>query len=213
MAFTVTFPTSGPVCSAEELASWLTDRGEPFAQEGPSTLAMRAMPIRFVAAPDQSALQAHLEVTSTVPLTRMVDVLFEVSMRAGADVSLAGAGLVTRSALWMQLADEQDRLRIAESLSRAVEHGNADEVHKRLWAVLATLRTGHDDRWDATQERIVELVEVGESIPLDAARWHTDDPNIGDVIGVPVQGWLHSLVWRWLSEAYPGIAEAEHTLH
>jgi hypothetical protein len=213
VAFTVTFPTSGPVCSAAELAGWLTDRGEAFTDDGPSTVVLRALPIRFVASPDQQALLAHLEITSNVPLTRMVDVLFEVSMRAGSDVRLAGVGQVTRAALWMRLADEQDRLRIAEALERAVEHGNADEVHKRLWAVLATLRAGHDDRWDAQQQRVVELLEVGEGISVEQAAWHASDPGPGDEIRVPVDGWLHCLVWRWLSEAYPGIAEAEHTLH
>lgn len=213
MAFTVTFPTSGPVCTADDLAAWLTERGEPHLVSGPTTVTLRALPVRFVAAPDQSALQAHLDVTSTVPLSRLVDVLFEVSMRAGADVSLAGVGQVTRPALWMQLADEQDRLRVAESLERAVEHGNADEVHKRMWAVLATLRSGHDDRWDTQQQRVVELVEVGEGISVEEARWHADDPQPGDIIRVPVKGWIHALVWRWLSEAYPGIAEAERTLH
>jgi hypothetical protein len=213
VAFTVIFPTSGPVCSAPELVGWLTDRGEAFSEDGPTTVVLRALPIRFVVSPDQEALQAHLEVTSGVPLTRLVDVLFEVSMRAGSDVRLAGVGQVTRAALWMRLADEQDRLRIAEALQRAAEHGNADEVHKRLWAVLATLRSGHDDRWDTQQQRVVELVEVGEGISREQAAWHTTDPDTGDVIRVAVDGWLHCLVWRWLSEAYPGIAEAEHTLH
>ena len=146
-------------------------------------------------------------------LTRMVDVLFDVSVRAGADVSLAGTGEVTRAGLWMRLADEQDRQRIAESLFRAKEHGSGDEVHKRLWAVLAALRKGHDDRWDASSQRIVELVEVGQGVSVEEAAWHTENAAVGDEISIPVESHLHILVWRWLSEAYPGIAEAEHTLH
>ena len=35
----------------------------------------------------------------------------------------------------------------------------------------------------------------------------------GDLVALPVVGQVHCLVWRWLVEAYPGIAEAEHTLH
>ncbi len=134
-------------------------------------------------------------------------------MRAGADVRLVGHGAVTRSLLWMLLADEQDRLRITGALQRAEEHGHRDEVYKRMWGVLSTLRTGHDDRWDTASERVVECVEVGDGISLEEAAWHTEDPKSGDQIRIPVAGFLHCLVWRWLSEAYPGIAEAEHTLH
>jgi hypothetical protein len=213
MAFTVTFPASGPPVAVSELAAWLTEQGEPFSLEGEDTLSLRALPLRFVSSPESASLKAQLDVTSTATIERMVDVLFVVSMRAGADVVLAGHGPVTRAALWMRLADEQDRLRIAEALQRAGETGSRDEIHKRLWAVLATLRQGHDDRWDANQERVVELVEVGDGISEDEALWHVQDARKGDVIPVPVVGTLHCLVWRWLSEAYPGIAEAEHTLH
>ncbi len=213
MAFTVTFPASGPPCTASMLADWLTERGEPFVEEGDDTLVLRALPVRFVASSANASLVAHLDVTSSAALTRLVDVLFDVSVRAGADVRLAGTGEVTRAALWIRLADEQDRLRIAESLLRAREHGSADEVHKRLWAVLATLRTGHDDRWDAQTQRIVELVEVGKHVSVEQAAWHVEEPLEGQEISIPVQSYLHTLVWRWLSEAYPGIAEAEHTLH
>lgn len=195
------------------LSDWLTERGEPFALDGEHTVVLRALPVRFVANPSSASLVAHLDVTSAVALSRMVDVLFDVSVRAGADVSLAGTGEVTRAALWMRLADEQDRQRIAESLRRAREHGSADEVHKRLWAVLATLRQGHDDRWDAQAERIVELVEVGRQLSVDEAAWHAEGSQEGDEISVPVDSHLHTLLWRWLSEAYPGIAEAEHTMH
>lgn len=213
MAFTVTFPSTSPLPSVDELGGWLTDRGEPFAPGGNDEVALRALPIRFVASPGHATLKAHLEVTATAPISRMVDVLFEVSVRAKADVVLAGFGEVTRSGLWMRLADDQDRVRIAQALSRAREHGQHDEIHKRLWSVVAIQRAGHDDRWDAQQERVVEVVEVGSGISLEQAAWHVEEPAMGDVISVPVHGALHILVWRWLSEAYPGIAEAEHTLH
>jgi len=213
MAFTVTFPAEGPPCALETLAGWLTEQAEPFTQEGTDMLVLRALPIRFVSNVDNVSLQAQVDVLSSTAVPRMVDLLFEVSMRAGADVNLTAHGQVTRAELWMVLADEQDRLRIAEALGRARELGSADEVHTRLWAVLATLRTGHDDRWDAAKERAVELVEVGDVITVEEAAWHVDDPKPGDVISTPVVGYLHCLVWRWLSEAYPSVAEAQHTLH
>ena len=213
MAFTVTFPATSPTCTVATLEEWLTERGEPFLQEGEDTVVLRALPVRFVASPKSPSLVAQIDITSGVALSRMVDVLFDVSVRAGADVNLVGTGAVTRAGLWIRLADEQDRLRIAESLDRAREHGSADEVHKRLWAVLATLRPGHDDRWDAQTERVVERVEVGNALSLEEAAWHSEDAKEGDEISIPVQSYLHTLVWRWLSEAYPGIAEAEHTLH
>lgn len=196
MAHTVTLLTSGPPCAVATLAGWLTDRGEPFVQEGDDTLVLRALPMRIVSSQAQPSVQAHIDVTPNVPLTRVVDSLFEISVKAGADVHLVGQGNVTRAELWIRLADEQDRLRIGQALRRAREHGNADEVHKRLWGVVASLRPGRDDRWDASAERVVEMVE-----------------KTGDVVAMPVVGTLHCLVWRWLSEAYPGIAEPDLTLH
>lgn len=213
MAFTVTFPSTSPPPPVDELGEWLTDWGEPYSPDGEDSLALRALPIRFVASPANASLKAQLDITARTSVTRMVDVLFEVSVQAQADVVLAGVGAVNRPALWMHLSDEQDRVRIAEALARAREHGSHDEVHKRLWSVIAVQRPGHDDRWDAQQERIVELVEVGSGITLEQAAWHAESPAVGDVIPVPVHGSLHVLVWRWLSEAYPGIAESEHTLH
>ncbi len=213
MAFTVTFPSTSPPTPVGTLGEWLTDRGEPFLPDGEDCLALRALPIRFVASPGNATLKAQLEVQARSPVTRMVDVLFEVSVNAHADVVLAGVGEVSRSTLWMHLADEQDRVRLAEALMRAREHGQHDEIHKRLWSVIAVQRPGHDDRWDAQQERIVELVEVGAGITLEQAAWHAETPAEGDVIPVPVHGALHILTWRWLSEAYPGIAESGHPLH
>lgn len=212
MAFTVTFPTARPLCAVDELAEWLTDRGEPF-QADPQGITLRALPMRFVVGAEQESLQCQIDVTSSMPVTRMIDVIFDVSVRAGADVHLAGAGQLSRAFLWMRMADEQDRVRLAESLLRAESSSNRDEIVRRLWGVLAAARIGHDDRWDATQERVVELVEVGESISVEEAAWHADAPAVGDVVAVPVKGMLHCLAWRWLSEAYPGIAEAEHTIH
>lgn len=212
MPFLVTFPTSGPSPTVEQVASWLTERGEPHACDG-EVVRLRAVPMEFVAGVDQENLRCQITVTSTAPLTRMVDVVFALSVEAGADVELVGRGAMGRATLWMQLADEQDRLRIAESLERAAESSHRDEILRQLWGVLAAARPGHDDRWDVLQARVVEVVEVGERISVDDAAWYADAPEVGDEVAVPVQGLLHCLVWRWLSEAYPGIAEAEHTLH
>jgi len=212
MAFTVTFPTNRPLCTVDELSDWLTDRGEPFAADDEGT-TLRAFPMRFVAAADQASLQCRIEVTEGMPVQRMVDVVFDVSVRAGADVHLVGDGQLSRAALWMRLADEQDRVRMASALQRAESSSNRDEILRRLWGVLAAARFGHDDRWDAQRERVVELLEVGEGISLEDAAWHAEEPEPGDVVSVPVKGMLHCLAWRWLSEAYPGIAEAEHTIH
>ncbi|MEQ1507377.1 MAG: hypothetical protein ABMB14_34430 [Myxococcota bacterium] len=209
MAFTVTFPTAGPPTPVQTLTEWLTERGEAFVPEGEDTLALRGLPMRLVTSPHNQSIQAQLEVVPNLPLIRLVDTLFEIARRAGADVNLAGHGPVTRPELWLRLADEQDRLRIAQSLRRAREHGNADEVHKRLWAMVASFRPGHDDRWDATAERVVELCEVGEALTVDQAAWlGAVDPKPGDPVAVPVTGYLHCLVWRWLSEAYPGLSDA-----
>src|SRR5690606_34898127 len=144
------------------VVEWLRDRGEPYEVEGPGAIQLRALPVRFIVNPGQQALQCQIEVTSTVPLSRLVDLLFTISVRAGADVRPAGEGEVTRPALWMRLADEQDRIRLAESLERAREHGNHEEITKRLWAIVAALRAGCDDRWDADKQQIVQLLEVGE---------------------------------------------------
>ncbi len=219
MAFTVTFRTAGaaPPTSAE-LAAWLTERGEPFLQEGPDTFVLRALPMRLIgprpgAEGGAGKVVAHLDPTPVSQLIRLVDTVFHLAMRCGADVHLAGTGVVHRSSLWVVLAEEQDRQRIASALERAREHGNADEVHKRLWAVLQSLRPGTDCRWDATLERVVELVDVGEQISVDDARFHDLDAKTGDVVQVPVDGMIHVLVWRWLSEAWPGLCEHDHSLH
>ena len=215
MAFTITFPTSGPCPDRTLVSGWLSDRGEPFEAEGTGTIALRAMAVRFVVSPDQDALQAHLEVTAAVPLSRMVDMLFGISVEAGADVRLAGSGEITKAALWMVLADEQDRIRIAETLERAKDHGNIDAIMKRMWAVVSALRPHCDDRWDAQRQRIVRLREIGgtDGLSIEEAQWHAEDPQVGDVVPVPVDRaiHIHSLTWRWLSEAYPSIAQGAHS--
>ena len=82
-------------------------------------------------------------------------------------------------------------------------------VMRHLWSVVHTLRRGRDDRWDAARERIVEVVEVGEEglSVLEAQRL---DPSVsdGDEVSLPVDGYVHTLAWRWFAETYPSIAES-----
>lgn len=207
MAFTITFPASGPAPTIEAIRSWLVAIGEAYDEEGPGTVSLGALPVRLVLR--KGELQAWIEVTPDAPLARVVDLLFSISMEAGADVRLVGTGEVTRPQLWLRLADEQDRRRIARALGQAEVHGNHAEVLQRMWAVLAEIGRGRDLRWDAVAARVVEFVEVGVpgGLPTEEAHWLTEDPHTGDLVARPVEGALHLLLWRWLSEAYPGLAE------
>jgi hypothetical protein len=210
MAFTVVFPTNGEALSPEEVANWLTERGEPFDQDTPKTLALRALPVRLVIG-ENDYIHAHIEVTSGVPLSRMLEMLYALSCLARADVRLLGVGEVSRSQLWLRLADEQDRLRINGAVDRASESGQREELLHQLWPVIAAIREGSDDRWDVRRGRIVELKEVGteDGIGIDEAAWHIDNPVEGATVGLPVEGTsIHTLAWRWLTDTYPGIAES-----
>ncbi len=209
MAFTLTFPSSSSVPSAEEIAEWLTSRGEPFAQSGPTDIALKALPVRLLVDPEDDALVAHLEVTPEAPLSRLVNLLFGLSIAARADVRLAGHGDVTRADLWLRLADEQDRLRIAKAIEQATEHGNRQKILSTLWTILSSASPGQDVRWDVSREQVVEIleVEVPGGIPLEEARWHDAEVQAGDPLPVPVEGHLHILAWRWLSAAYPALAD------
>ncbi len=208
MGFFVSFRTSTPPAALRDLVAWLTEVAEPSTEEV-DAVVLRALPARFVLGPP---FAVELEVHEWTPLGRLVDVLFEVASRAGADLDLGGK-VVNRSDLWLVLAEEQDRLRIANTLRRARERGNADEVHRRLWAVLASLRPGTDNRWDATLERVVELLDVGEQVSVEQAREIEEDAVTGDVVQQPAPGPIHLLLWRWMSEAYPGLCEPDHSMH
>ena len=212
MAFTVTLHTAGPLPPAESLAEWLTQQGEPFEPEGPHHLGLRALPVRLVVEEEEGAIRAQIDINTTVPLMRLIDLLFDLSVVAGADVRLAGSGAVNRPALWMHLADEQDRQRIAMALAHASEHGNQEEVTRRLWAVLSVLQPGHDIRWSIERGCVVEMVEVGANggISIEDATWHSPNAKLGDVIAIKLPGYFHSLAWRWLSEAYPALCETNY---
>ena len=212
MAFTVTIHTTGPLPSADNFSEWLTQQGEPFDIEGPQQLGLRALPVRLVVEEEAGEIQAQIDITPTVPLMRLVDLLFDLSVVAGADVRLAGTGSVSRPELWMRLADDQDRQRIAKALSQASEHGNYDEVIRRLWAVLNVLKPHQDIRWSMEKACIVEMKEIGAEggISIEKASWHSPQAQLGDLVAIKLPGFLHSLAWRWLSEAYPALSDTSY---
>ena len=214
MAFTVTLHTGGALPPMESLTSWLTEQGEPYDIEGPQHLGFLGLPIRLNIANDESVIRVQIDVAPQVPLMRLVDLLFDLSVVAGADVNLAGTGPVNRPALWMLLADEQDRQRVAEALTSSKEYGNHEEVVRRLWSVLNVLQPGHDIRWSIEQSRIVEMKEVGAEggISIEEASWHAPDAQLGQLVAVQVSGYLHSSAWRWLSEAYPGLCATNYSI-
>jgi hypothetical protein len=201
---TLLFTTVGPLPSPSELQAWLTDQGEPFAQEGEHTTVLRALPLRLVV--NTEGLRAEVELTEEVPLSRLVRVIFDLALRVGAEVRTANAGAVNRADLWVRLADEQDRLRIASALAHAEQRGQRDEVLTALWPVLCALGHGQDLRWDTARRSIVEVrdqrraIERGEHDPLTE-----DEPTPVTSIATPVQGELHMLAWRWLAEAFPSL--------
>jgi len=56
---------------------------------------------------------------------------------------------------------------------------------------------------------------VPDGIPMTLARVHDPEARVGDAMTVPVDNaaHIHTLAWRWLSEAYPGLAESHNTMH
>ena len=205
MAFTITFITMNDPASIDDVQQWLTELGEPFEPVGVATLQLRPLPVQIVLS-DERPIKAHIDVTPSLPLQRLIDLLFALSLKAGADVQLVGTGSVTRAALWLHLADEQDRLRLHSALEVAAERGN-DSVPQQLWEVLAAMSPGQDLRWDQHAAHIVVMKEVGATmgLSLEDANWLSENPHVGDVIPVPAVGQPHLIAWRWLTEAYPGL--------
>jgi hypothetical protein len=199
--------SSRPRPTAAELERWLTEWGEPCAVENP-IVALRAVPARFEVGMERP-VRAEVTIGPRTPISRLVAVLFDLSAWLGSDVCLEG-GALTRAALWWHLADEQDRLRLATALDRAQDHGNRDEVLQRLWAFLSVIHPGQDLRWDAALRRVVQMLEVGDEVSTEEARHFRADARTGEVVGRPVGArGLHILAWRWLNDAYPGIAEVD----
>jgi hypothetical protein len=198
----IALQTSGELPATQAMTSWLTEQGEPFTLED-DRIVLRALPVS-VEPEGVHELGVQVVLTFTTPVMRAVDLIFDLSVLAGADVVVA-EDRTNRAGLWLRLADEQDRMRIAMALALAKERGSADEVLRRLWAVLHSLHPQQDVRWSAEVEAIVRLEEVGapDGVPLEAA----GDRQIGDLVPRRLPGAPHLLVWRWLSEAYPSLAE------
>lgn len=205
MAFTVMFRSQAPSPPRSALEAWLTDQGEPFEAAG-GELSLRALPIRLVV---DEGVRAHLDPTPTCPLTRLVRVVFDLSVHLGADVRLVGSGPVTRASLWLHLADEQDRQRIAAALEEADRNHPQDDVRAAFWSLLGALGDGRDLRWDASRAAIVEMRDVGGDggLTVEEASWHNADAAIGDTVPIQVGGAVHILAWRWLSEAWPSLLD------
>lgn len=203
MAHTLIFTTVGPLPSLSELEAWMTEQGEPFVHEDRHTLCLRALPLRLVLGTE--GLRGEVELGEDVPLSRLVRVIFDLALRVGSEVRLAGTGPVGRPDLWVRFADEQDRRRIARALERADQRGHKEEVLTSLWALLCTLGHGQDLRWDPNTSSIVEVRDVRHTRDLDAVSISEEEPTPIGTVSVPVHGELHVLVWRWLSEAFPSL--------
>lgn len=207
MAITLGFPTQAPLPELASLGEWLVEQGEAHVVEGTDTLALKAVPLRIVHTGE--AVRAHLEIGPDTQLSRALRLLYALSARLGADVRLSGVGVVDRASLWLRLADEQDRLRLAGAVARAEVHPARDEIARVLWAVVGAAVPGCGVRWDAGRERVVEVREVGApgGISLDEAAFHAPEARLGDVVAVPVPPPVHLIAWRWLSEAWPALAD------
>jgi len=189
-----------------ELDRWLTEWGEATTVEERS-VGLRSLPVRFTTHPDRP-VRADVSIGPRTALSKLVAVLFDLSAWLGSDVCLETA--VTRAVLWLRLADEQDRQRLASALDRADEHGSREEVLQRLWAFLAVIHKGRDLRWDAAHRQVVEMLEVGDGVSREEARSIRADARTGEVIRKPVgPGGVHVLAWRWMSDNYPGLSEIE----
>lgn len=203
MSLSITLHTAGDLPALQALERWLTEQGEPHETEQ-DQLRLLALPLT-IAPVDQQNMRVDVALRCETPVTRAVDLVFDLSVLAGADVRV-GPKDCSRAGLWLLLADEQDRMRLAAAIQLAIERGNADEVLRRLWAVLNSLYPRHDVRWSAEQQAIVRLDEVGApgGIPLEDAEAH----ELGDLVARRLDGAPHLLAWRWMSEAYPSLSEA-----
>jgi hypothetical protein len=197
VSFTISFPTQAPTPALAELGAWVAEEGEAFTLEAETAeVVLRALPLRLAIA-SGAGVRATVEAGSSSPISRTVRVVFALAARLGADVRLVGTGLVDRAALWLRLADEQDRLRLALALARAEDHPQGDEILRGLWSVLAALAPERAVRWDTLRERVVELREL------------VDDPDASspDTVPVPLDPPVHLVAWRWLAETWPTLAD------
>ena len=182
--FDVVFACPDPAPPVERVLAWLVEEGEP-VEADQDDLLLRALPVRLQIS-GGGPMTASVDPGADTPLERLVNLLFNLSVRLGADVHVDGAP-IHRGTLWLAMASEQDRARIVRCLERASERGNS-EVARRLWTVLGAL-AGRERvwRWDTRVGGAVEWTDA-----------EGDDAR-------PVEGSVYLVLWRWLSEAYPGL--------
>lgn len=183
---TLTLTSRVALPSVAAIASWLTDSGEPVLVEG-RRISLRALGAHLVA--EEGLLVAHIDLTASTPVVRLVDLLFDLSSHIGSDLHDVARKPVTRPTVWFELAAEQDRIRVGAALARSLEHGVRQVMVQRLWALGASLFPNRDVRWDAASARFVEVVDEGP-----VCRPLADDRA------------ANVLAWRYLSEAWPGVA-------
>jgi hypothetical protein len=189
----------------DEIAACLTAMGEAFEVGGPDEpglLRLRALPV--VLRRTEDALSAEIGLTPSVSITRLLALIYDLALQLGGEVSLDGATPTERAAAWLCFADDQDRLRIGRALDRA--EGRADEVLRGLWDILVVLGSGRDLRWHPRASRIVEVDrgELGLEDEPTLSEEEVMDPML--TVRDPAPG-THILAWRWLTEAWPALAE------
>ena len=203
MGFSFTFPQTRAGDEDDEptsLTEWLTGQGEPFEVED-GVLRLRALPVRLTEGSD--GLKLAVDLRARVPLARLIGLLYELALWLGTDVHLGGRP-VDRGTAWIRLADEQDRLRIADAIDHAGPR--TDEVLAGLWQVLRACGRKRDLRWDPRARAIVEVGMHPEVIE-DATTMATDDTDPGALIAWPVHDGVHILAWRWLAETWPAFSD------
>jgi len=201
MSFLFTFPraTRDDDDAPEDLEAWLTGQGEPFEPDDVAGLRLRALPV--VLTSDVEGLRAEVDPSPQVPLPRLIGLLFDLALWLGTDMHL-GQLPIDRAVAWLRLADEQDRNRIAQAISRAGPR--TDEVLTGLWRVLRALGRNHDLRWDPTALAIVEVRIWSDGEEITAAE-ATEETDPGALITFRVHDGLHIFAWRWLAETWPAL--------
>jgi len=183
LSFVIHFPTTAKARTPAELQEWLTDQGEPFEQDGPLWINLRALPVRLSFDSD-GRVEATVKILPTDSATRLTEFLFDLSLELGADVEIEHYGVVDRSQAWLHFAGAQDRARIVGAIEQAGEIGNRDILLRMIWPIISALDPERDLRWDVDALRIIEVVD--------------------DAI-VPAPEPLHIPTWRWLADAFPNL--------
>lgn len=188
-----------------EISASLAAMGEAFELGGPDepgVIHLRALPV--VLRRTERDLSAEIALTPSVPIARLLALIYDLALQLGGEVTLDGASPTERAAAWLCFADDQDRLRIARAIDRA--EGRAEEVLRGLWDILVVLGQGRDLRWHPREARIVEVDrgELGLEDEPTLSEEEVMDPLLTVREAAPG---THILAWRWLTEAWPALAE------